>query len=210
MVKAILWDNDGVLVDTARLYLRATREALATVGVDLTRELYIELFLYQGKGAWHLAEEKGVSPSKVESLREARNARYAQLLRQGNSAINGAQETLANLHGTFTMGIVTSSNREHFDVIHQATGFLKYFDFAITGGDYTHYKPHPEPYLLGVERTGVSKGECIVIEDSARGLAAARAAGLRCLVIPNPLTAESDFSDAYMVLNDAPRSRQTC
>jgi beta-phosphoglucomutase-like phosphatase (HAD superfamily) len=50
MVKAILWDNDGVLVDTARLYLRATREALATVGVDLTRELYIELFLYQGKG----------------------------------------------------------------------------------------------------------------------------------------------------------------
>jgi hypothetical protein len=63
MIKAIFWDNDGVLVDTERLYFHATQHVLATVGILLTKEQYIALFLVQGKGAWHLAAEKGISPS---------------------------------------------------------------------------------------------------------------------------------------------------
>jgi beta-phosphoglucomutase-like phosphatase (HAD superfamily) len=60
MIKAIFWDNDGVLVDTERLYFRATQHVLATVGIPLTKEQYIDLFLVQGKGAWHLAADKGL------------------------------------------------------------------------------------------------------------------------------------------------------
>ena len=56
--KAILWDNDGVLVDTEQLYFEATQQILQSVGIELTKEQYIELFLVQGKGAWHLAEER--------------------------------------------------------------------------------------------------------------------------------------------------------
>lgn len=202
MIKAILWDNDGVLVNTEQQYFRATREILAQVGVDLTRELYIELFLKWARGAWHLAEEKGVPSAEIDHLREARDALYARFLRETNAAIDGAEETLANLYRKFTMGIVTSSRPEHFDVIHQTTGFLKYFDFVITSAHYTNYKPHPEPYLVGLERAGCRKDECIVIEDSPRGLAAASAAGLRCLVIPTELTRGSDFSTAHMVLDN--------
>jgi HAD superfamily hydrolase (TIGR01509 family) len=201
MIKAILWDNDGVLVDTEGLYFRATREILARVGVDLTQELYAEYLLKQGKGAWHLAVERGVPPDEIDRMRDERDTRYEQLLRQDNTVIAGAQETLANLHGKFVMGIVTSSRPEHFEIIHQSTGLLQYFDFVVTSHEFTHYKPHPEPYLVGLERIGHTRDECVVIEDSPRGLIAANAAGIRCLVIPNGLVAEEDFSGATMVLN---------
>lgn len=201
MIKAILWDNDGVLVDTEYLYFHATRGILAKVGVELTKELYVEHMLRQSNGAWHLAAEKGVPPAEIDRLRDERNALYTQFLHEGVTVIEGAEETLADLHGKFAMGIVTSSRPEHFDTIHQSTGLLRYFDFVVTSLHYTHYKPHPEPYLVGLERTGCSRDECIVVEDSPRGLAAANTAGLRCLVIPTELSQEDDFSGAYMVLN---------
>ncbi|MBN2368996.1 MAG: HAD family phosphatase, partial [Vicinamibacteria bacterium] len=201
MIKTILWDNDGVLVDTEPLYFRATRETLARVGVDLTQELFAEYLLKQGKGAWHVAAEKGVPPAEIDRLRDERNAAYERLLRRGNTVMDGVEKTLANLHGKFKMGIVTSSRPEHLNIIHQSTDLLKYFDFIVTSLNYTHYKPHPEPYLVGLERTGCRKEECVVVEDSPRGLAAANAAGLRCLIIPTALTRDDGFFGAYKVLN---------
>jgi len=200
-IKAILWDNDGVLVDTEHLYFRATREVLSCVGVDLTRDLYADLFLKQSKGAWHLAAEKGVSPAEIDRLRDERNARYGRLLREEPTVIAGAEETLARLHGQFQMGIVTSSRRDHFEIIHQSTRVLQYIDFVIASGDYRHAKPDPEPYLLGVQRMGRPIDECVVIEDSERGLTAARRAGLKCVMIPNRLTRHSDFFGASCVLD---------
>ena len=76
MIKAIFWDNDGVLVDTELLYFFATEQVLATVGVPLTKEQYIELFLVQGQGVWHLAADKGVSPGAIAQLRHERNTLY--------------------------------------------------------------------------------------------------------------------------------------
>ena len=202
MIKAILWDNDGVLVDTEGLYFQATREILSRVDVDLTQKMYAEYSLKHGRSVWHLAADKGASPDEVKHLRGERNSLYERLLRQGNTLIDGVEETLANLHGKFTMGIVTSSRPEHFEVIHQETGLLKYFDFVITSLYYTNFKPDPEPYLVGLERTGLEKDECVVIEDSARGLTAANAAGIQCLVIPNGLAPIEDFAAAHMILND--------
>src|SRR5438477_6566993 len=74
MFKAILWDNDGVLVETEHLYFQATQQVLGSVGIELSQEQYIELFLVQGRGAWHLAEEHGVAPSDIDRLRQERNA----------------------------------------------------------------------------------------------------------------------------------------
>ncbi len=202
MIKAILWDNDGVLVDTERLYFRATRQILAQVGVDLTQELYVELFLNQAKGAWHLAAERGVTRTEIERLRDERNELYSEFLREEQTVIDGAEETLAKLHGKFVMGIVTSSRRDHFEIIHQSTNLLQYFDFVLTGDAYTKFKPDPEPYLMAVEKTGLGKHECLVVEDSRRGLAAAKSAGIECWVIHSELTARVDFSGADKVLND--------
>lgn len=166
MIKAIFWNNDGVLVDTEGLYFAATQQILATVGVTLSKEQFIELILVQGKGAWHLAIEKGVSPNCVEDLRNQRDNLYSKLLCQDCSIIDGNREVLEALHGHYLMGIVTSSRKEHFELIHQSSGLLKYFNSVLTGEDYTKFKPNPEPYLLAVKKSGFRKEECIVVEDS--------------------------------------------
>jgi HAD superfamily hydrolase (TIGR01509 family) len=200
MLKAIFWDNDGVLVDTERLYFLATQYVLATVGIPLTKEQYIELFLVQGKGAWHLAADTGLSPSAIAQLRHERNALYSTLLCQESLLMAGVREVLDALDGIYVMGIVTSSEPDHFALIHQQTGLLPYFQFVLTASDYVHSKPHPEPYLLAVKRSGCHKEECLVIEDSERGLMAATAAGLPCIVVPSEFTRASNFAGAYKVL----------
>ncbi|MBN1889634.1 MAG: HAD family phosphatase [Thermoflexales bacterium] len=199
--KAIFWDNDGVLVDTERLFFRATRETMAPIGVSLTQEQYVEAVLKSGRGVWHLAAEKGIPPAEIDRLREERDALYSQLLRDESSVIAGVEETLIKLHGKFLMGIVTSSRRDHFELIHRSSGLLDYFDFVLTSQNYTRFKPDPEPYLLALKKSGFDAGECVVVEDSQRGLIAARQAGIRCFVVPTELTEGSDFSGAYRVLH---------
>jgi HAD superfamily hydrolase (TIGR01509 family) len=100
------------------------------------------------------------------------------------------------------MGIVTSSRKDHFEIIHRSTGLLKYFDFLLTGEDYTKFKPNSEPYLLAVERSGCKKDECLAIEDSERGLISARSAGIHCYIIPTELTRCGNFSSADKVLGN--------
>src|SRR4051794_15105500 len=98
MIKAIFWDNDGVLVDTERLYFKATQETLESVGVVLAHEQYVEFFLRQGRGAWHLLEERGVSAPEIERLRTRRNDLYSELLDREACAIDGVAGTLEILH----------------------------------------------------------------------------------------------------------------
>jgi HAD superfamily hydrolase (TIGR01509 family) len=199
-IKAILWDNDGVLVDTEGLYFLATREVLETIGVDLTEEVYAALFLSAGRGAWHLAEQAGATAAQIADLRRRRDDLYSEMLIAQEVIIDGAAEVLARLHGKYVMGIVTSSQKQHFELIHRSTGLLKYFDFVIANGDYQRSKPDPQPYLIAIERSGFDKDECIAVEDSERGLKSAIAAGVRCLIVPNRLTSSSVFSGAHKVL----------
>ena len=202
MIRAVLWDNDGVLVDTEALYFQATREALATIGVELTRELFVRFSLEEGRSTFDLVREKGVTPEEVERLRSTRNQRYSALLRAGVPVFEGAAEVLSRLHGRVRMGVVTSALREHFDLIHRSTGLLRYFDFVLTREDYEQSKPHPDPYLAAIDRCGFRPDECLVIEDSVRGLAAARGAGIPCIVVPNALTQQGSFDGAHAVVRD--------
>lgn len=200
--RALLWDNDGVLVDTERWYFQATREVLAKVGIELTEALFFTLFLARSGGAWHLAAERGLSEMEIADLRRERNERYQRFLAEKPLPIPGVEETLRRLRPHFAMGIVTSSHRVDFEAIHRRTGFLRYFDFALTLEDYGSSKPDPEPYRRGVARTGFAPSACLVIEDAPRGLIAARAAGLDCWVIPTELTRRADFSAATRELRD--------
>jgi len=177
-VKAILWDNDGVLVETEHLYFQATQQVLATAGIGLTEEEYIELFLVQGRGAWHIAEERGISGREIDRLRDERNSLYAGWLARGPRLIEGITSLLAGLHGKYVMGVATSSRRDHFDLIHATTGLLRYFDFVLTADDVARVKPDPELYVAAVARTGLGRERCVAVEDSERGLAAAKGAGV--------------------------------
>jgi HAD superfamily hydrolase (TIGR01509 family) len=202
MFEAILFDNDGVLVDTEALYFRANREALATVGVDLDEPTYVQYFLREGLGAWHLAEARGITPEEIVSLRAERDRRYFQLVEEAELVIPGVSELLPRLAARFRMAIVTSSEPGPFARTHARTGLLAHFELVLTRVDYTNAKPDPEPYLAAVARLGLLPARCLVIEDSERGLRAAKAAGLCCWVVPSGLTVSGDFRAADAVFPD--------
>lgn len=200
MIKAIFWDNDGVLVDTEHLYFQASAETLQSVGIELTPAAFAEISLRRGESVFDLAAP--LPPTEMSRLRQSRNDRYCDLLQAGSTVIAGVEETLQALYGQVRMAIVTSCRRDHFDLIHRTSGLLPYFDFVLTREDYHHSKPHPEPYLTALARSGLRPGECLVIEDSERGLAAACGAGLRCLAIPAGLAPGGDFSAAFQILQE--------
>ncbi len=199
MIKAIFWDNDGVLVDTEGLFFEANKNILADLGIALRREQFEEISLLRGQSVLRLAADPE-TPEFIR-LRSLRDVRYAELLADKSLVIDGVREVLDRLHGRYLMGIVTSSGQEHFDIIHRHSGLLPYFQFVLTLQDCEHAKPHPEPYLKAMNKSGFSAEECLVIEDSPRGLASARAAGIRCIVIPSPFTKGSRFAGAYKVLD---------
>lgn len=200
MIDAILWDNDGVLVDTEHLFFEATRETLEAFDVSLTMAHYKTLTLDAGRSCFDLAADKGVGREAILDARAERDVRYQARLEEGVELIEGVAETLAQLHGSLPMAIVTSCDPLHFETIHGGLPIRGFFEFAVTPAHYERYKPHPEPYLTAARRLGLEPERCLVVEDTARGLAAARAAGMRCAVIPNALTHDSDFADALEVL----------
>ncbi len=211
--KYIFWDNDGVLVATESLYYQANREALTRHGVDLTEDQFRTISLTNGQSVLDLAGRANLDATQSAALRQWRNARYAELLATGDLVLPGVRETLHTLHRQVGMAIVTSARREHFEIIHSCSGLLSLFDFVLTREDYTNSKPDPEPYLLALANSRQAARECLVIEDSPRGLAAARAAGLTCWVIPGAETSGADFSGADRILEDigevARRLRET-
>jgi len=200
--KWIFFDNDGILVDTESLYFQANREVLGSIGIDLTQDLFMRVSMQQGRSTFSLAAERGIEQATLDRLHDIRNERYAELLSSGVRVLDGVMETLDELSGKVNMGVVTSCRRIHFDLIHQQTALLNYFNFTITTEDVRHTKPDPEPYLMALEHSGCPASECLVIEDSERGLVAAQAAGIDCIVIPNALTAKGNFNGALAVVEN--------
>jgi HAD superfamily hydrolase (TIGR01509 family) len=203
MIKAVLWDNDGVLVDTEELYFKASREVLSTIGIELTTERFIQISLKEGRSVFDLAAAQGLNPEDIAGLQSERNRRYSELLREGVRVLDGVENALQRLHGKVLMGIVTTSLKAHFDIIHTTTGLLPFFDFVLAREDYGKAKPHPEPFLTAVAQNELRAEECVIVEDSARGFAAAQAAGIKCIMVPNQLTNRDNFAEAYRVVSNA-------
>jgi HAD superfamily hydrolase (TIGR01509 family) len=196
----IFWDNDGVLVDTERYYLQANREALRKIGIALSEAQFARISLTEGRSVFDLAKAQGLPEQTVDDLRSWRDARYAALLSNEELTLAGASKVLAQLHGKISMAIVTSSQKNHFDIIHRRSGLLPFFDFCLTREDYVRSKPAAEPYLLALQLSRQQADKVLVIEDSPRGLAAAKAAGLTCWVIPGEHTMQRAFPDADRIL----------
>lgn len=200
MVEAILWDNDGVLVDTECLFFESTRTILATIGIEVSLEEFLDFSMRQGRSAFELAVDRGWDKQQVANLKRERDVLYSEMLHAQTRVLPSVAETLNALHGRVRMAVVTSSQRQHFDLIHCNIGLTRYFEFVLAREDYARAKPNPEPYLLALERLRVKAENCLAVEDSERGLAAARAAGLRCLVIPNEITRDCSFHGATAIL----------
>lgn len=218
-MKTIFFDNDGTLVDTEKLYFKATREILRKVGVEMTREWFVEESLRKNASSWSLLQGLHLPESRIEELKKMRNDYYGELLASEAELLPGVKSTLEKLHGKIQMGVVTTSRRRHFEIILAKTDIARYFDFYVVNEDIQNEKPHPEPYLLALSMSGSASRDCIAIEDTERGLISAKKAGIACYVIPTELSKSHDFSQADGILNSfsdilelsfvAPTARET-
>ncbi len=195
MKKYILFDHDGVLVDSEFWYYKAGERALADIGWTLNKDQYLR-DMNQGLGTWAQARAAGIDEQTISRLREVRNDYYQEYLRTEPIESEGVVETLADLSKYVRMAIVTTAKRVDFDMIHEKRQIRQFMDFVLVREDYTFAKPHPEPYLTGLQRFGATKEETLVVEDSSRGLNSAVAAGIDCVIVYNDFTKASDFSQA--------------
>lgn len=195
MKSCILFDHDGVLVDTESWYYKASERALADVGFTLDKDQYLRN-MNQGVSAWAQAAAAGIDEQTITRQREIRNGYYQEYLRTESIEIEGVVEALAELSGYVRMAIITTAKRADFEIIHEKRQIRQFMDFVLVREDYKLAKPNPEPYLVGLERLGSTKEETLIVEDSSRGLSSAVAAGIECAVVYNDFTKTQDFSRA--------------
>lgn len=192
--KYILFDNDGVLVETEIWYYEASKRTLKEFfDVDIEFDEYMKI-MTAGKGVWVAAVD--ASDEEKVIARNQRDVYYQEYLRTKDISINNVHEILSQLQKKYKMGIVTTSRRVDFEIIHKNRGIVDFMEFVLCVEDYPKSKPHPDPYLKGLELFNASKNETIIIEDSERGLISANKAGIDCVIVHNDFTSSQDFSTA--------------
>ncbi len=196
MKKYILFDNDGVLVETEKHYYEASKKALKEFfDLELELDVYMEIMARGGR-AWEIAETQGISQKDITQARIQRDIYYQEFIKNEDITIDGVQNILKELSKKYNMGIITTSRRVDFELIHRGRGIVDFMDFTLCVEDYKHSKPHPEPYLSGLKLFDAKKEETIVVEDSQRGLTSAYNAGIECVIVHNDFTVTHDFSKA--------------
>ena len=183
MIEAILWDLDGVLVDTAGLHYRAWRQLLSELGRSLSEEEFRRTFGLRNDLI--LRDMLGeTSDEEVERLSERKEALFRQHAAGGVSPLPGAIDLVRRAReGGRRMALVTSTPRANIDLVLTGAGLAGAFDTIVAAEDVSRGKPDPEGYLLAARRLGVAPERCLVIEDAPGGIEAARRAGMRSLAV---------------------------
>jgi HAD superfamily hydrolase (TIGR01509 family) len=196
----ILFDNDGVLVDTEKWYYEANRIIQAELGHKLDPARY-QKRMQDGKSAWNWLQEQGLSEEEIAAGKQRRNALYQEFILTKEISIPGVEETLKRLRPHFKMAIVTTARRVDFDLIHNNRPFTAYMDAIFTPVDYARVKPFPDPYLKALEFFNEKSENTVVVEDTERGLMSAIAANIDCFIVDSEFTRGQDFSKAYKILD---------
>jgi HAD superfamily hydrolase (TIGR01509 family) len=187
VIKAIVFDFDGVLADSEPLHLRAYQEVLSALGLTLTREEYYSRYLgYDDHGVFsNLSAAHGfeIDARRMEALIAQKGRAYDAIIESGDVLYPGAAACVARMAAAFPLGIASGALRHEIEAILRAAQMDRYFRFIVASGDTKEGKPAPDPYHRAAELHQVAAQECLAIEDSRWGIESARAAGLRCVAI---------------------------
>jgi len=200
MKKYILFDNDGVLVETEKWYYEANKRALKELGLSLDFTTYMEI-MARGGTAWEVAQKQGITKEVIDNKRFQRDIYYQEYLQTKDIEIPNVKKTLNKLSKKYKMAIITTSRRVDFDLIHKHRGIVDFMDFTLCVEEYAKAKPHPDPYLAGLKRFNAKNHETIVVEDSQRGLTSAYNANIECAIVHNEFTKTHDFTKANYFIN---------
>jgi len=196
MIKVLLFDNDGVLAHTEELFFKANSSCFEQMGIPYTRDNFNNHTFITNLGTTGFMKNIGSTDEQIDEFRRNRNLLWQQAITKVNTVDPHAEEILDTLAAHYKIGIITSTNRENFAKTHHASKIPELANFVVTREDYERGKPEPDSYLKGLEIAECSPNEALVIEDSPRGITAANAAGLKTIVIPNPIIDNLDVSHA--------------
>ena len=185
MIEAVVFDLDGVLIDSEHLW-DEVREALARERGGRWHERAQADMMGMSSREWsrYMHDVIGL-PEPPEAISDEVVARLLARYRSGLPLVEGGVEAVRRLAWRFRLGVASSSNRPVIDTVFAQAGIAALFAATVSSEEVARGKPAPDVYLEAARQLGVDPARCAAIEDSANGLRAARAAGMRVLAYPN-------------------------
>jgi beta-phosphoglucomutase len=179
MIRAVLWDLDGTLVDSEQYHWLAWRDSMAAEGVTLSRDQFLKTFGMRNDAVvpqWI----PGATTERIERIANAKEQLYRRLVRGGGLVpLPGAAEWTQRLAADgWRQAIASSSPRENIDAVLAVIGLASVFQAVVSAEDVTLGKPDPQVFLTAAARLGSAPARSIVVEDAAAGIEAARRAGM--------------------------------
>jgi beta-phosphoglucomutase len=183
MVGAVLWDMDGTLVDSEEYHWTSWRDTMASEGITITSDQFLKTFGQRNDSILPQWLGGGVSPERIQRVGDAKEELYRKLVREGRlEPLPGAKEWVRRLHGQgWLQAIASSAPRKNIEVVLEVIGLARFFEALVSAEDVTAGKPDPQVFQTGAVRLGMAPSRCIVVEDAASGVEAARRAGMRCI-----------------------------
>jgi beta-phosphoglucomutase len=189
MISAIVFDFDGVIVDSEPLHLRAYQEVLEPRGLSLPREEYYAKYLgYDDVGVFAaVAEARNwrLADGQIPALVAEKTRVFDALIAAGEVLYPGAVACLSRLAAKWPIGIASGALRHEIETTIRGNALDRHIRFIVASGDTPASKPAPDPYARAAQLHGVPPSECLAIEDSRWGIESAKAAGLWCIGITN-------------------------
>ena len=201
---AIVFDFDGVIVNSEPLHLASTQHALALRGIEISAEEYYEGYVgYDDVGMFtQLAIDRGLiwCSDDLQEMLVAKALQFEELEKGGALLVPGAAECVRRMAAISPHAVASGARREEIERILQRVNLASIFRTIVASGDTPSSKPAPDPYIEAAARLRAQPARTVAIEDTAAGLASARAAGLRCIGITTTFPA-TKLSLADVVVN---------
>jgi len=185
MNRAVLWDMDGTLVDSAEYHWQAWRDTMSREGFPVTHGQFLATFGQRNDSILRQWLGEKATPVLIQRIGDAKEALYRQHVRQqGISPLPGALEWIHLLHGQgWLQAIASAAPRANVETILDVLHASRCFQAIVSADDVHRGKPDPEVFLIAAAKLGVAPAHCIVVEDALHGIEAARAAGMKSIGI---------------------------
>jgi len=203
MVSVVLFDLDGVLVDSEELSIRASNEVLGAHGIVRTKEELSRVFGRRSLDNYtELIEFRGLDLDPRELVSEKEEF-YFKLIQGNLEPKQGVVDLIEELEESgFLIAVVSSSGLERLERTLIEIGLIEEFDLVVSGDCCEIGKPDPAPYLHAAKELGVDVRECIVIEDAEAGVKSGKAAGMKVVAVRNKNTHGQDLGSADLVVSE--------